>query len=61
MTNKERDLLKLVNEKLNICVLRGLTNKKILEWVEDIILFHSPEGLSDEYYLELYKLREKFK
>ena len=29
MTNKERDLLKLVNEKLNICVLRGLTNKKL--------------------------------
>ena len=61
MTNKERDLLKIVNEKLNICVLRGLTNKKIVEFLEDIILYHSPEGLSDDYYLELYKLREKFK
>ena len=40
------------NDKLN--------NDKIVEWIEDVILFHSPNGLSDEYYLELYKLREKF-
>ena len=36
-------------------------NKKIVEFLEDIILYHSPKGLSDDYYLELYKLREKFK
>ena len=61
MTEYETDLLKKVNEKINICICRGLNNDRIVEWIEDIIIYHSPNGLSDEYFLELYKLREKFK
>ena len=61
MTEYETDLLKKVNEKINTCICRGLNNDRIVEWIEDIIIYHSPNGLSDEYFLELYKLREKFK
>ena len=45
MTNKEKKYLDYINERVCHCLKRGIDQKQVAEWIDDVIY-----NLSDECY-----------
>ena len=56
MTNKEKEFLDNVDEKVYHCVQRGIDNVEIAEWLDDIII-NLPKDSSSELFNILYRVQ----
>lgn len=57
MTNKEKEFLNDVNEKVYHCVQRGIEEIYIAEWLDDVII-NLPEDSSSELFNILYRIQD---
>ena len=57
MTNKEKEFLNDVDEKVYHCVQRGIDNAEIAEWLDDIII-NLPKDSSSELFNILYRIQD---
>ena len=56
MNNREKDLLNQVNEKVVLCLYRGIDKKQIAEWLDDYICELSDN--SSELINILYRIQD---
>ena len=57
MTNKEKEILNDVDEKVYHCIQRGIDNVQIAEWLDDVI-YNLPEETSSELFNILYRIQD---
>ena len=57
MTNKEKEFLDSVDEKVYHCLQRGIDEVQIAEWLDDVIL-DLPEDTSSELFNILYRIQD---
>ena len=57
MTNKEKEFLNDVDEKVYHCIQRGIDNVQIAEWLDDVIS-GLPEETSSELFNILYRIQD---
>ena len=57
MTNKEKEFLDSVDEKVYHCIQRGIDNVQIAEWLDDVIC-DLPEETSSELFNILYRVQD---
>ena len=57
MTNKEKEFLDSVDEKVYHCIQRGIDNVQIAEWLDDVI-YDLPEETSSELFNILYRVQD---
>ena len=57
MTNKEKEFLNDIDEKVYHCLQRGINEVQIAEWLDDVI-FGLPEDSSSELFNILYRIQD---
>ena len=57
MTNKEKEFLNDVDEKVYHCLQKGIDKKQIAEWLDDVI-YDLPENSSSELFNILYRIQD---
>ena len=57
MTNKEKEFLNDVDEKVYHCLQRGIDEIQIAEWLDDVII-DLPEDTSSELFNILYRIQD---
>ena len=57
MTNKEKEFLNDIDEKVYQCIQRGIDNVQIAEWLDDIII-NLPKESSSELFNILYRIQD---
>ena len=57
MTNKEKEFLNDVDEKVYHCLQRGIDKEQIAEWLDDVI-YNLPENSSSELFNTLYRVQD---
>ena len=57
MTNKEKEFLNDVDEKVYHCLQRGIEKNHIAEWLDDVI-YNLPENSSSELFNILYRIQD---
>ena len=57
MTNKEKEFLDSVDEKVYHCLQRGIDEVQIAEWLDDVII-DLPEDSSSELCNILYRIQD---
>ena len=57
MTNKEKEFLNDVDEKVYHCLQRGINKQQIAEWLDDVIS-DLPEETSSELFNILYRIQD---
>ena len=57
MTNKEKEFLNDIDEKVYHCIQRGIDNVQIAEWLDDVII-NLPENSSSELFNILYRIQD---
>ena len=57
MTNKEKEFLDSVDEKVYHCLQRGIDEVEIAEWLDDIII-NLPKDSSSELFNILYRIQD---
>ena len=57
MTNKEKEFLNYVDEKVDNCVQNGIEERYIAEWLDDVICDLS-EDTSSELFNILYRVQD---
>ena len=57
MTNKEKEFLNDVDEKVYHCLQRGIDNIQIAEWLDDVII-NLPKESSSELFNILYRIQD---
>ena len=57
MTNKEKEFLNDVDEKVYHCLQRGIDNIQIAEWLDDYI-YDLPVDSSSELFNTLYRIQD---
>ena len=57
MTNKEKEFLDNVDEKVYHCLQRGIDEVEIAEWLDDIII-NLPKDSSSELFNILYRIQD---
>ena len=57
MTNKEKEFLNSVDEKVYYCLQRGIDNVQIAEWLDDVICDLSEESFSELFNI-LYRIQD---
>ena len=57
MTNKEKEFLNDVDEKVYHCLQRGINEVQIAEWLADVII-DLPEDTSSELFNILYRIQD---
>ena len=57
MTNKEKEFLNDVDEKVYHCLQKGIDKKQIAEWLDDVI-YDLPENSSSELFNILYRVQD---
>ena len=57
MTNKEKEFLDSVDEKVYHCLQRGINKEQIAEWLDDVII-DLPEDTSSELFNILYRIQD---
>ncbi len=55
MTNKEKEFLNDVDEKVYHCLQRGIDEVQIAEWLDDVII-NLPKDSSSELFNILYRI-----
>ena len=57
MTNKEKEFLDSVDEKVYHCIQRGIDEVQIAEWLDDVII-NLPKDSSSELFNILYRIQD---
>ena len=57
MTNKEKEFLDNVDEKVYHCLQKGINEVQIAEWLDDVIC-DLPEESSSELFNILYRIQD---
>ena len=57
MTNKEKEFLNDIDEKVYHCLQRGIDEVQIAEWLDDVII-DLPEDTSSELFNILYRIQD---
>ena len=57
MTNKEKEFLDDIDEKVYHCLQRGINGVQIAEWLDDVIC-DLPEESSSELFNILYRIQD---
>ena len=57
MTNKEKNYLDYIDERVYHCLQRGIDKKQIADWLDDII-YDLPEDSSSELFNVLYRVQD---
>ena len=57
MTNKEKEFLNDVDEKVYHCLQKGIDKKQIAEWLDDVI-YNLPENTSSDLFNILYRIQD---
>ena len=57
MTNKEKEFLNDIDEKVYFCLQRGIDNVQIAEWLDDVIINLSKDS-SSELFNILYRIQD---
>ena len=57
MTNKEKEFLNSVDEKVYHCLQKGIEEIYIAEWLDDVI-FDLPKDSSSELFNILYRIQD---
>ena len=57
MTNKEKEFLNDVDEKVYRCLQRGIDEVQIAEWLDDVII-NLPKDSSSELFNILYRIQD---
>ena len=57
MTFREKEIIRLFKEKIQLYLERNKSKEYILEWLDNVI-YNSPYDFSKEYFSELYKMQE---
>lgn len=57
MTNKEKEFLDSVDEKVYHCLQRGIDEVQIAEWLDDVII-NLPKDSSSELFNILYRIQD---
>ena len=57
MTNKEKEFLDSVDEKVYYCLQRGIDEVQIAEWLDDVII-NLPKDSSSELFNILYRIQD---
>ena len=57
MTNKEKEFLNAIDEKVYHCVQSGIDNVQIAEWLDDVII-NLPKDSSSELFNILYRIQD---
>ena len=57
MTNKEKEFLNDIDEKVYHCIQRGIDKKQIAEWLDDVII-NLPKDSSSELFNILYRIQD---
>ena len=57
MTNKEKEFLDNVDEKVYHCLQKGIDNVQIAEWLDDVII-NLPKDSSSELFNILYRIQD---
>lgn len=57
MTNKEKEFLDSVDEKVYHCLQRGIDEVQIAEWLDDVII-DLPKDSSSELFNILYRIQD---
>ena len=57
MTNKEKELLDSVDEKVYHCLQRGIEEIYIAEWLDEVII-NLPKDSSSELFNILYRIQD---
>ena len=55
MTNKEKEYLDYINERVYRCLKQGIDKKQILVWIDSII-YDLPEDTSSEFIDILFRI-----
>ena len=57
MTNKEKQYLDYIDERLHYCLKRGIDTKQIAEWLDDVI-YDLPDDTSSDLFNILYRIQD---
>lgn len=57
MTNKEKEFLNEIDEKVYHCLQRGINEVQVAEWLDDVII-NLPENSSSELFNILYRIQD---
>ena len=57
MTNKEKEFLDNVDEKVYHCLQKGIDNVQIAVWLDDVII-NLPKDSSSELFNILYRIQD---
>lgn len=57
MTNKEKEYLNYIDERVYFCLQRGIDKKYIVEQLDDVI-YNLPEETSSELFNILYRIQD---
>ena len=57
MTNKEKEFLNDVDEKVYHCLQKGIDKKQIAAWLDDVII-NLPKDSSSELFNILYRIQD---
>ena len=57
MTNKEKEFLNDIDEKVYFCLQRGIDNVQVAEWLDDVIINLSKDS-SSELFNILYRIQD---
>lgn len=57
MTDKEKDLLNIIGEKVYFCLEKGIEKSWIAEQVDEVI-YNLPDDTSNEVFDELYRISD---
>ena len=57
MTNKEKEFLHDIDEKVYHCLQRGINEVQIAEWLDDVII-NLPKDSSSELFNILYRIQD---
>ena len=57
MTNKEKEFLDYIDERVYHCIERGVDKKQIAEWLDDVI-YNLSDDTSSELFNILYRVQD---
>lgn len=57
MTNKEKEFLNYIDERVYHCLERGIDKKQIAEWLDDVI-YNLSDDTSSELFNILYRVQD---
>ena len=57
MTNKEKNYLDYIDERLHHCLKQGIDNKQFAEWLDDVI-YDLPDDTSSDLFNILYRIQD---